>query len=131
MIAVIPSKVAKPKRPRRGRSVSKPSKSIASDASIERFDSMLECIPETIPDSTDIWEKYLDEPMYRSLNEDHRLNEIMLRDSYKEYLDRINKLQDLRDIVEERRNDLTEVSSEMKQSANYDELVLRSANIQY
>lgn len=71
---------------------------------------MNDFVPENVPDNAEVWEKYCNEPSYKIMYEDYRTNEIFLRDTYHDYLAQIKKLQELRDNVEDRKNDLREVS---------------------
>lgn len=92
-------------------STGKPIRSQTSDSSLDKVPSLIvEFLPETIPDNGEAWEKFTEEFIYKSLYDDYKMNENHLRETYTDYLDQIKKLQEIRDVVEERRADLTEVS---------------------
>lgn len=91
--------------------ISSKEKSHESDSSTEKAPYILtDFIPEIIPDNEEVWRKYSQMTDYKTLHDEFKMTEDHLRITYGEYLDQMRKLQEIRDIVDDRRNDLREVS---------------------
>lgn len=93
-------------------------------------------MPDNIPENSDVWEKYSEEPNYKSMYGDYKMYSDHLKKTYTEYLEHLKQLQEVRDLVQDRKNDLREAKmfkkfsviceSEMKQKmAN--EVILNEA----